>query len=205
MYFFKRFRFLPFFGLLFLLHCATPSSTMLIDTWSDDAYQTSGFKNILIVGIARRQEVRESFELELKSHLKTKTVRVVISSEVMPPNEKIDSAAFHKYFGDENIDAVIVTRLLGVDELPSATSKGQQMDAATFYEYYENNFGDQADEMMDQQNLILKVETNVYETKKEKMIWTCVSKSFQNGKTARILSDLTKVIANALKEDGLIK
>jgi hypothetical protein len=186
------------------LQCAPPSSTLLIDSWSNDTVRNPGFENVLIVGIARRPEIRKSFENQLKARLQSKQVNIVASLEVLPPDEKIDAATFHKYFDDKNIDAVIVTRLLAVDELPSGSpsGRGEQMDAETFYQYYENSYGNQAEEVMDGQNLILRVETNLYETKQEKKIWTCVSKSFQQGNTERILGDLTKVIAKALKEDG---
>ncbi len=199
---------LVFCLILFLfLKCAPPSSTLLIDSWSDNNYRSTGFENVLIVGIARRTEVRRAFENHLKSRLKNKQVNAIASLEVLPPDEIIDAATFHKYFNDKNIDAVIVTRLLAVNELPSGSSPGpgKEMDAATFYEYYQNNYGNRAEQVMDEKNLILKVETSLFETKEETKVWSCISKSFQNGNTERILGDLAKVIAKTVKEDGYIK
>ena len=195
------------FVTLLFLQCSTPGSTLLIDSWSNNDYQTTGFQKVLVVGIARRSVVREAFEYELKSQLKSKTVKVIASVDVMPLDEKIDVETFHKYFDDKNIDAVFVTRLVAVDELPSESSPGQTQyrDAASFYEHYETNYGNQAEEVMDEQNLILKVETNLYETKNEKKVWSCLSKSFQQGKTGRILGGLAKVIAETVKEDGFLK
>ncbi len=203
----KRFSLLLGIVMLLLLQCSTPSSTLLIDSWSDNDYKAIGFENVLVVGIARRPVVREAFEYELKSQLKSKTVRVIASVDVMPLGEKIDVETFHKYFDDKNIDAVFVTRLVAVDELPSESSPGQTQyrDAASFYEHYETNYGNQAKEVMDEQNLILKVETNLYETKNEKKVWSCLSKSFQQGKTGRILGSLAKVIADTVKKDGFLK
>ena len=198
---------ISFFIALLFMQCSTPNSAVLVDNWSAEDYDTPGFQNILVVGIARRPEVRTSFEYELKSQLKSKKVKVVASSDVMPPDEKIDSETFHKYFDDKNIDAVITTQLIAVDELPSNANSGksQHLDAASFYEYYDSNYGSHAEEEMDKQNLILKVETNVYETKEEQKVWSGTSKAFQQGRTANILGDLAKEIAKTIKEEGLIK
>ena len=197
---------LAFLFAIVFSQCSTPSSTMIVDSWSDYEYKTSGFRNILVVGIARRSEVRTSFEYELKSHLKSKNIEVVASSDVMPLDEKIDAETFHKYFDDKGIEAVFVTRLVAVDELPSNsnTNKTQHLDADSFYEYYDSHYGTEAEEVMDKQNLILKVETNLYETKGQKKVWSCTSKSFQQGQTAKLLDDLAKTIADAAKEDGFV-
>ena len=197
---------LAFLFVIVFSQCSTPSSTMIVDSWSDYEYKTSGFRNILVVGIARRPEVRTSFEYELKSKLKNKNVAVIASSDVMPLDEKIDEETFHKYFIDKNIEAVFVTRLVAVDELPSNanTNKTQHLDASSFYDYYDSHYGAEAEAEMDKQNLILKVETNLYETREQKKVWSCTSKSFQQGQTAKLLNDLAKTIADAAKEDGFV-
>ena len=130
---------IAFFILVVFLQCSTPNSTMLAENWTDNNYPATGFQNILVVGIARRPEVRSSFENELKSQLKSKNVKVVASSDVMPMDEKIDVETFHNYFDDKNIDTVITTQLISVDELPSSANSGksQQLNAASFYEYYD--------------------------------------------------------------------
>ena len=105
--------------------------------------------------------------------MKKNKVEVVAATDVLPPEEKISEETFHKYFENQNFDAVIVSRVTSVQDLPGVARPGQAPD---FYEFYGQKYDEISVDFTDK-NLIIGVETAVYETTNLEMIW---SGPFQN-------------------------
>jgi hypothetical protein len=187
-----------YFTLIFFFsQCAGPS-TKMVDTWSGADMEVSKLHKVLIVAIAKTKEGKASFENKLKEKIEKKNVTVVAATDVLPPDEKISEETFYKYFENQNFDAVIVSRLASVQDLPGTSKPGKLPD---FYEFYDQKYDDISVDFTDK-NLIFGVETRVYETKELEMIWSGLSKTFEPGKPKKLIKDLTTAIFDALEKEG---
>jgi hypothetical protein len=184
-------------SLFLLLQCAGPS-TKMVDTWSGADMQVEKWQKVLIVAIAKTKEGKSSFENKLKEKIEKKNVTVVAATDVLPPDEKISEETFHKYFQNQNFDVVIVSRLASVQDLPGTSKPGKLPD---FYEFYDQKYDDISVDFTDK-NLIIGVETRVYDTKELDMIWSGLSKTFEPGKPNKLIKDLTTAIFDALEKEG---
>lgn len=183
--------------LLILSQCAS-TSTKMVDTWSASGMQPEKWQKVLIVAIAKTAEGKSAFENQLKDKIEKKKVTAVAATDVLPPDEKISKETFYKYFQGQNFDAVIVSRLASVQDLPGFAKPGTDADFFTFYDQkYDEISADFTDK-----NMIIGVETGVYETKELKLIWSGLSKTFEPGKPKKLINDLTQAIFDELKTEG---
>ena len=177
--------------------CAGPS-TKMVDTWSASDFQKEKWQKVLIVAIAKTTEGKSAFENKLKEKIEKKNVTVVASTDVLPPDEKISKETFYKYFQNQNFDAVIVSRLSSIQDLPGTVKPGKLPD---FYEFFDQKYDEISVDFSDK-NLIIGVETRVYDTKELEMIWSGLSKTFEPGKPKKLMNDLTQSIFTALEKEG---
>ena len=183
--------------LFFLTKCVGPS-TKMVDTWSGADMEVSKLQKVLLVAIAKTTEGKAAFENKLKEKIAKKKVTAVASTDILPSDEKISKETFYKYFQDQNFDAVIVTRLASVQDLPGTSKPGKLPE---FYEFYDQKYDEISVDFTDK-NLIIGVETRVYETKELDMIWSGLSKTFEPGKPHKLMNDLTNAIFGALEKEG---
>jgi len=186
---------IPF--LLFLTHCAGPS-TKMVDTWSGVDMNVEKWQKVLIIAIAKTTEGKSTFENKLKEKIEKKNVTVVAATDVLPPDEKISKETFYNHFEDQNFDAVIVSRVTSVQDLPGQAKPGKAPD---FYEFYDQKYDEISVDYSDK-NLIIGIETAVYETEKFEMIWSGLSKTFEPGKPHKLIHDLVNAIFEALEKEG---
>jgi len=183
--------------LCLLCQCAGPS-TKMVDTWSGADMEVEKWQKVLIVAIAKTTEGKSNYENKLKEKIAKKNVTVVIATDVLPPDEKISEETFHKYFENQNYDAVIVSRVSSVQDLPGTARPGKMPE---FYEFYDQNYNEISIDFADK-NLIIGVETRVYETKALEMIWSGLSKTFEPGKPKKLINDLVNAVYGALEKEG---
>lgn len=184
-------------AIILMTRCAGPS-TKMVDIWSGADMQVEKWQKVLIVAIAKTTEGKSNYENKLKEKIEKKKVTVVAATDVLPPDEKISEETFHKYFENQNFDAVIVSRVTSVQDLPGKARPGQAPD---FYEFYDQKYDEISVDYTDK-NLIIGVETAVYETKKLEMIWSGLSKTFEPGKPKKLMRDLVNAIYGALEKEG---
>ncbi len=179
--------------------CAAPS-TKMVDTWSGADMEVEKWQKVLIVAIAKTKEGKSNFENKLKEKIEKKNVTVVAATDVLPPDEKISEETFHKYFENQNFDAVVVSRLASVQDLPGTSKPGKLPD---FYEFYDQKYDDISVDFTDK-NLIIGVETRVYDTKELEVVWSGLSKTFEPGKPKKLIRDLVNAIFDALEKEGFL-
>lgn len=181
----------------FFFQCAS-TSTKMVDSWSASNLQPEKWQKVLIVAIAKTQEGKSAFENKLKEKLEKKKISAVAATSVLPPDEKISKETFYNYFQNEGFDAVIVSRLASVQDLPGFTKPGNDADFFTFYDQkYDEISVDYSN-----RNVIIGVETTIYETGDLSPIWSGLSKSFEPRKPKKLINDLTQAIFDAIKEEG---
>ena len=177
-----------------LLHCLTfilllitsCASTNLTSVWRDSSY-SGQFKKILVIGVAKERGIRRIFEREFVHQLKSHGVEAVSSFTLIPSDQMLNKDTIVSKIKDLNIDAVIITRLAGKKTEPTGNSN--------MYDYYTRaHYGPGSRE-------VFVLETNLYETSTEKLIWSAISDSFiKEGRHKSIISLIEIIIDKISKE-----
>jgi hypothetical protein len=189
------------FSGVFFIACA---GTKLTHTWMDEAYQGKPVSNILVIAVTYKEDNRKSFENKFVAQLKAAGVKAVSSSNVIPipadlELKKDDVLKVVKKFKN---DAVIITHLIGVEEKESYTPPVR--DQGGYYGYYGWVYGYTHEPGYYRTHTLVRLTTNLYDVKTEKLIWSGKSESLDPDSTNQIIDDVIEVLIKDLQKNKLL-
>ena len=190
-----------------LLGCL--GSVSLTSVWTDPGYTGQPKDNILVVGLAQRHQVRTSFEYQLAHEFESKGVSALASVDGLPRGVKLDKQSFGQYFGDRNIEAVLVTGLVSADTAeqytPGATYAVPVGYYSSWYRYYGTVYSVHQEPGYWTTNTKFVLESNLYDVATEKLIWRGLSKAVNPEDAMEVIVDLSKILVSRLDQDGVIQ
>jgi len=192
-------------ALFILTSCAT---TELTKVYTDSAYSGGPIESVMVVGVSKKAKNRKMFEQFFTNQFKSNGIKAVSSAAVIPgdndPNkDKIKGAAIEQGMG-----SVLVTHLVGVekDETHHADSFTATPDShLVFGTYYTGTYRYEYRPGYTEQNTKVKLESNLYETKTEKLIWSATSESINPESVNKVIEELCKEVMKSLRQNNLIK
>jgi hypothetical protein len=194
------------FSAFIIFSCVAAGKTTLKSVWKDVNYTGGDFKKVLIIGAAERHPVRRDFENEFAEQLKANGIRAVPSHTIISTRKMLDKEAILSKIKDLNIDAVLVTRLLYQETATQLYPKGKvYVKTPSYY----NDFNDYVDHAIMSRvsgdpNRLVHLETNFYELKNEKRIWTALSATFVEGAPKREIIAYITIMIEQMASDGVI-
>jgi hypothetical protein len=194
------------FGYLFsfaflIISCA---GTELTQNKVDEAYKGKPVSDILVIAITGNEHNRRSFEKKFVARLKSVGVDAISSEEAIPMPADLELkketilAAVKQY---EN-DAVIITHLIGKEEKDVYT-RGSSRHRG-FYGFYSNRHSIARDPGYASTSTTVRLETNLYEVKTEKLIWSGKSNTLSRDAKDQIINDVIKAVIKDLQNNKLI-
>jgi hypothetical protein len=199
---------ITFFATIFFSSCGP--TTEIIGEWSENEYKTGSIDKILVLGIVDQKKplLKRRFEDGLVEAFKSGGINAVASMDYMPYDELIDSTSFEKYFKDLKLDAVLVSRLVGVDKerkvkagyayvLPYNNYYG-------FYGYYYAAVQYANSSSYLSRNVVVVLETNLYETKDKKLIWSGISETIDPDKASDVIRSFGATLVSKLSSEGFL-
>ena len=197
-------------ALSFILAFGSCAQTKLSAVWRDPTYRGDRLKKIMVIGVADNVDRRRIFESQFVAAFKYRGLDAVSSLNLMPGEEKLSKEAIRSAIAGSGVDAVIVTRLVGLDVKFTQHGGGYY---AVPYPYYNNLYGYynqaytyayvEAPPQFDAKETA-SLETNLYGVKDEKLIWTVLSKTFKKHSVSDSIISLTGTLIDRLIKDGLI-
>ncbi|MBE0572231.1 MAG: hypothetical protein IH618_11870 [Ignavibacteriaceae bacterium] len=200
---------LTFLTVLFF-SCST-TKTSIIGEWQDDTYQKGNLQKVLVLGIVNKEKplLRRNFEDGMARAFNDGGISAVVSMDHMPYDVAVDSTSFEKYFKELDVDAVVVSRLVAVDAdrdykagylytIPYNSYYG-------FYGYYYAGISYANSAGYLSQNVVVVLETNIYETTNKKLIWSGVSETVEPDKASDVINSFGSELVSRLKTEGYFK
>jgi hypothetical protein len=185
--------------------------TDLIGEWQDDTYQKGNIQKVLLLGIVNKDKplLRRNFEDGMARAFQNGGINAAVSMDHMPYDQAIDSTTFEKYFKELEVDAVVVSRLVAVDAtrdykagylytIPFNSYYG-------FYGYYYAGVSMANSAGYLSQNVVVVLETNIYETTNKKLIWSGVSETVEPDKASDVINSFSDELVGRLKREGYFK
>jgi hypothetical protein len=210
----------------FLAACAT---TTLTSVWKDPAYQGGQIRKVLVMGISDKPAIKRLYEDGFVNALKLKGVDAVPGYAVLPSEGIPDKEDIRSKVTEFNIDAILITRMVDkktVDTYyppetvspapppqpyppgyyhPGYYPPGRYND---WYRYYSDVYQPVTTPGYQVQDEIVVLETNLYEAKTDKLIWSALSdtfvETFDRGSSGQMIQAFIQVIIKKLSDDRVI-
>ena len=184
-----------------VLSCA---STMVTDVWKDKTYQGSPQK-ILVIMAAKSPDIRNMFEDRFTAELQERGNDAVQSYKTIPFEKLRDKELVKAMIKSSGADTVLVSRLVDTKTIESY-SPGLVYSVPGFYYdwwgYYEMVFVDYG---YTYDIRVSYIETNLYDVKTEKLIWSGHSKTERTEGEQQLINVFIQVMIKKLVSSGLIK
>lgn len=200
--------FVLFTATVFLLTAC--ASTKISQTWVEPEHKKV-YRNLLIIGISESEHNRRAYESHFVEELKASGNQAIASYKLIKNNLEIDRDSVTSAIKGMDIDAVIVTHVVAVDE---KTIFHPSMDFMPMYggRYYGGlySYYPHVNTYVHRPGYYTKhesytIETNLYDVESEELIWSARSRTFAPESVARVIVDLTKLLINDLSDKNLIK
>ena len=193
------------FGYLFsfaflIISCA---GTELTQKQVDDAYKGKPVSDILVIAITGNEHNRRSFEKKFVAQLKSVGVDAISSEEAipMPADLKMKKETILTAVNQYENDAVIITHLIGKEEKDVYTRGSGH---GGFFGFYRSRFSYANDPGYSSTSTTVQLETNLYDVKTEKLIWSGKSETWSKDSKDEIINDVIKTVINNLQKNKLI-
>lgn len=200
------------FSMLLLASCA---NTKIEQSWVEPDNKKS-YNDLLIIGIGESEQNRRAYESNFVEELRKNKIESEASYKLIKSDEKIDRDTVAKAIEGLEIDGVIVTHLVAVDEetvyrpptYAYGGTYGSYYGAGYYggmYSYYPhvNSYVTSPGYYTTHETYTL--ETNLYDVKSEELVWSARSRTFAPESVDEVIVDLTNLLIKDLKEKNLIK
>jgi len=128
-------------------------------------------------------------------------VEAISSEEAipMPADLKLKKETILNAVNQYENDAVIITHVIGKEE-KDVRSRGGSAHRG-FYGFYRSRYSDPG---YSSTTTTVRLETNLYDVKTEKLIWSGKSKTWSKDSKDQIINDVIKALINNLQKNKLI-
>lgn len=195
---------------LVVVSCSSTQTT-IIGEWENDNYTKGSINDVLVLGIFSKDKplLRRNFEDGISQAFISDGIKATPSMDHMPYDVTVDSTTFEKYFKDLNVDAVVVSRLIAVDQkrdyqsgylytIPFSYYYG-------FYSFYYAGIAYANSSGYLSQDVVVVLETNIYETKDKKLIWSGISETMEPDKASDVINSFGETLVKTLDKEGYFK
>jgi len=199
-----------------LFSCA---NTKISQSWVEPDNKKS-YNDLLIIGIGESEQNRRAYERHFVEALREVGTEAEASYKLIKSSEKIERNTVVKAIEGMEIDGVIITHMTAVEE-ETVYRPGMGYSGAGYggygyggygggygggmYGYYPhvNSYVHSPGYYTTHETYTL--ETNLYDVKTEELVWSARSRTFSPESVDEVITDLTKLLINDLKDKNLIK
>ena len=177
--------------------------------WRDNNFSGT-VDNILIIGVSDQPVVRRQFEDTFVKELAALGVSAKSSYQVLTDEQISSKDALDAAIRAQSMDSVLVTRVIGVEEIDTYTPPTYTHTPSTFdrhyrdYHSYFNHAVRVATPGYWDKYEVLKLESNLYDSASQQLIWSIQSESFDPRSATQLIDDQITVAIKSLRNTGLI-
>ena len=187
----------------FLLASCT-TTTVMTDVWKDKTYQGKP-QEIVVIMVAKSPDMRNLFEDRFSAELDARGNNAFQSYTIIPMEQLRDKELVKSKIRNSGADTVLISRLVDTKEIKSYRPGQIYAVPSAYYGwwgYYDIVFADYG-YTGDVQ--VAYIETNLYDVKTEKLIWSGHSKTERTEGEQQLINAFIKVMIKKLSSAGIIK
>jgi hypothetical protein len=186
------------------------ASTKIVHRWVLTGVPMPRFQKMLVASIMENYLIRQEFEDEMKKLLAKYGVEGIQSYMVLPPRNEMMEGELKQRIKESSLDSVLVVRPKAVrKETEEVITGGIYVPPPgyyTFWPYWNTAYGDfYPTSSYTKENIIVRVEFNLYSTKDEKLVWSGESDTLYSKDFDKLGKDYARALVNQLKKDKVIR
>lgn len=192
--------------LCLLLVAATTACAPIkkLEVWKDENYARQP-KKMLLIAIAKRDNLRRQAENVLANQLAKKGIEAIRSYKVLPQDEKLDRAEVEAQVRTMGIDSVLVARSISQREITNHQYGGIVLGGVAVYSdggWYGYGYGYTYDREYDSDYFI--VSTKLYNVDSETPVWSYIAQVKVDGSKEKAVNQLIPTIVEELEANKLL-
>jgi hypothetical protein len=181
----------------------------LTSVWKDNTYE-GAIDKIMVVAVTENTRNRLIFEREFVEAFKKIGVEAVASVDVTSSEEKSNEAVILAEARKRGISMILVTHLIGVEDKEVYHPPTTQAVPVRGYHNRFNSYYPRVYEYVHEpgyytQHKNVNLETNLYETRTEKLIWSVTSETIDPKSVNKIIESLSNEVIKNLRKNNLLE
>jgi hypothetical protein len=186
------------------------ADTKIVHRWVLTNVPMPRFRKMLVASIMENYLVRQEFEDEMKELLEKYNVEGIQSYMVLPPRNEMMEGELKQRIKESSLDSVLVVRPKAMrKETEEVVTGGSYLPPPgyyTFWPYWNMAYGGfYATSSYTKENVIVRVEFNLYSTKDEKLVWSGESDTLYSENFEKLGKGYAQALVNQLKKDKVIR
>jgi len=188
-------------------------SSKLLMSWRNPGYDAEKkFHRVLALGLSNKGEVRADFEDALAAQLSSQGYEAIPGNTILlrPPGTQLDLNYLRQQIRANQIEAVVVSRLVKVDEtatyVPGTAYFVPYPYYNTFYGYYGTLYPVVYSPGYLQKEKKVRVETNLYVTSGPdgQLIWTGTTDTFNPSNVHKAIKGLVNLVVTQMEKEQVL-
>ena len=180
------------------LGCA---STKMTKNWVYPEHGPLEFNKILVLVLVQDPLVRQRGEEELVRQIRKAEA---IASYTVMPTKQLDENQFKQAVVDSGVDAIIVMRPVSDEQELRYVPGSYPAAYGTYWGYYGWAYPVVYSPGYYQNDRIVGVETNIYDTSDGKLVWSGVSQTTNPKDAEKLVADTAKAVRSVMRKYGFI-
>jgi hypothetical protein len=204
--------------ILFVMACiACSPSTVVTGTWKDPqvTQAPTKYKTIFIAPLTTNMTVKASLEDAIADEVTKRGIKALKSSDYFTPGFSKENSpskeVMMKKIAQTGADAIMTVALIDKEQetryVPGTRGyapMGLYPWYGSFYGYYNYWYPTFYDPGYYTTDKIYYIETNLYDVKKDKLVWSAQSKTTNPASLDAFNKDFIKAIGSQMEKDGLL-
>lgn len=190
------------------LASVTLAGTIFVRRWKNTEGPPPTLQKILILALTENYIIRQHFEDEMEVQLAKAGAEGIKSHMVMPSRNETSEEEILQRIRESPLDAVMVVRPIEVrtetEETPGSLAYVPSPMYYSFGPYWHWAYRSTYTPGYMKESTIAQVETNVYNSKTEELIWSGVSDTILQKDMEKDAKNLAKALVKQLKKDGFL-
>ncbi len=201
-------------GLLMAALLGACATTKVTNVWYDKENPHPPVRKVLVLGIAESERDRRMFEDALVAALKRDGVEAASAARIMPAKDKLTRQLILDAVKEHGFDAVLITRVVGVDEqsyyYPPSSSftyspPPNYYDMWSYYPRVYDSYSTTPGYSVKVQTV--RLESNLYDAASHKLIWSAASDLYdpRSEDLNKVFQELANRFLQSLEQSGLVQ
>src|SRR6266481_6899255 len=189
------------------------SKPKLVMSWKNPSYVTDKkFQRVLALGLSDKTEIRADFEDALAAQLAATGVEAIPGNIILlrPEGTQFDLNYLRTQIRENKIDAVVVSRLIKVENTITYIPGGPYMVPYPYYNSFYGYYGAvypvvYAPDYLKKEKKV-RIETNFYvvSSQEGELVWTGITDTFNPSKPHKAINELVKLVVKQMQSDDVL-
>jgi hypothetical protein len=179
-----------------VLGMASCASTQLVNQWSNPAYTSASFKKVMVIAVTKQSNIRRTFEDEFAAQLKAAGVNATPSYLYIAQEGPVGEAVLKQALKESAADAVIITRLVRVQQQTEVAPGYYAPDPAmAAIPFYTNAWNGYYEPPIVYHSEVYTCETSLYDTTKNQVVWKGTAQTEVQGNLSSLVHKFGNVFS----------